>query len=89
MKTTLAILLAIVLGIGLGYEVASLRIKMAPWNSSRDEGGKEAKGSMSRAQEPAPLDIQRGDAARLAAAGTAACGGGRADVPSAAKRHIA
>ena len=51
MKTVLVILLAVVLGIGLGFGTASLRIKAARWDPSLDDGSKEAKGSVSRADE--------------------------------------
>ncbi len=54
MKTNLAMVLVILLGIGLGSGVAVLRIKTTPWNPQRDESAATAAGGAAPSHGPAP-----------------------------------
>jgi len=54
MKTILAILLAIILVIGLGVGIATLRIQNAKWNPTLDERGDDATSSSANVGQPAP-----------------------------------
>jgi hypothetical protein len=54
MRTTLLVLLAVLLGIALGVGVALLRIKRAPWTPDVDRGGSASAPAAVRPDDPAP-----------------------------------
>ena len=54
MRSILAILLIILLGIALGVGVAALRIRTASWNPTLDQSGRDARPSNTKGGKPAP-----------------------------------